>query len=109
VNLFDRVLENVGDADMVGITIHNDVNQSDKPIGFSFRRKDQLSADVIWSVSDKVSQSNARFNATDTLIVTVHSVAMTVGFGGAGLNARADRFTLIKRLNERESTVLVHQ
>ena len=46
-NLFDRVLENVGDADMVGITIHNDVNQSDKHIGFSFRRKDKLSADVI--------------------------------------------------------------
>jgi len=37
-NLFDRVLEDVGDADMVGITIHNEVNQSDKPIGFSFRR-----------------------------------------------------------------------
>ena len=30
---------------------------------------------------DKVSQSNARFNVTDTLIVTVHSVTMPVGFG----------------------------
>ena len=40
-NLFDYMLEDVGDADMVGITIHNEVNQSDKPIGFSFRRKDQ--------------------------------------------------------------------
>ena len=35
-NLFDRVLEDVGD--IVFITIHNGVNQSDKPIGFSFRR-----------------------------------------------------------------------
>ena len=70
-NLFDHVLD---DADMVGIIFHNEVNQSDKPIGFSFRRKDQLLPDVIWSVFDKVSQSNARFNATDTLIVTVHSV-----------------------------------
>jgi hypothetical protein len=70
-NLFDHVLD---DADMVGITIHNEVNQSYKPIGFSFRRKDLLSPDVIWSVFDKVSQSNGRFNATDTLIVTVHSV-----------------------------------
>jgi hypothetical protein len=26
-NLFDHVLEDVGDADMVGITIHNEVNQ----------------------------------------------------------------------------------
>jgi len=75
-NLFDDVLEDVGDADMVGITIHNEVNPTDKPVGFSFRRNDQLSADVIWSVFDKVSQSNARFNATDTLIVTVHSVTM---------------------------------
>ena len=42
-NLFDHVLEVVGDADMVGITIHNEVNRSDKPIAFTFRRKDQLS------------------------------------------------------------------
>ena len=75
-NLFEHVLEDVGDADMVGITIHNEVNQSDKPIGFSFIRKDQLSSDVIWSVFDKLSQSNARFNTSDTLIVTVHSVTM---------------------------------
>ena len=80
-NLFDHVLETMGDADMVGITIHNDVNQSDRPIGFSFRRKVQLSADVIWIVFDKVSQPNARFNATETLIVTVRSVTMPVGFG----------------------------
>ena len=80
-NLFDHVLENVGDADMVGITIHNEVNQSDKPVGFSFRRKDLLSPDVIWSVFDKVSKSNATFNTSDTLIVTVHSVTMPVGFG----------------------------
>ena len=65
-NLFDHVLEDVGVADMVGITIHNEVNQSDKPVGFSLRRKDQLSSDVIWSVFDKVSQSNATLNATDT-------------------------------------------
>jgi hypothetical protein len=34
-----------------------------------------------------VSQSNARFNATDTLIVTVHSVTMPAGFGGDGIPA----------------------
>ena len=87
-NLFDHVLENLDDADMVGITIHNEVNQSDKPIGFNFRRKDQLSPDVIWSVFDMVSQSNARFNATDTLIVTVHSVTMPAGFGGDGIKRK---------------------
>jgi hypothetical protein len=36
--LFDHLLENVDDGDMVGITIHNEVNQSKKPRGFSFRR-----------------------------------------------------------------------
>ena len=87
-NLFDHVLEDVGDADMVGITIRNNINQSDKPTGFSFRRKDQLSPDVIWSVFDKVSQSNAKFNAQDTLIVTVHSVTMLVRFGGDGMKRK---------------------
>ena len=63
-NLFDHVLEDVGVAYIVGIIIHNELNQSDKPIGFTFRRKDQLSSDAIWSAFDNLSQSNARFNAT---------------------------------------------
>ena len=66
---------------MVGITIKNQLNQNDKPIGISFRRKDQLSGEVIWSVFEKVSQSNARFNALDMLVVTVNSVTMSVGYG----------------------------
>jgi len=79
--LFDYVLQDVSDEDMVGITIQNRVNQNDKPIGISFRRKDQLSGEVIWSVFEKVSQSNDRFNALDTLVVTVHSVTIPVGYG----------------------------
>ena len=80
-DLFESVLNDVGDSDMVGITIRNQVNQNDKPIGISFRRKDQLSGDVIWSVFERVSQSNSRFNALDTLLVTVHSVKMPSGTG----------------------------
>ena len=79
-DLFDYVLENVGDTDIVGIIIQNEANQSDKSMGFSFRRKDQLSSDVMCSVFDKISQSNSRFNVLDTLIVTVHSVIMQAGF-----------------------------
>ena len=45
--LYEYALQDVGDSDMVGITIQNQVNQNDKAIGISFRRKDQLSADVI--------------------------------------------------------------
>jgi len=66
---------------MVGITIQNQVNQNDKKKGISFRRKDQLSGEVVWSVFEKVSQSNSRFNVLDTLVVTVYSVNMPVGYG----------------------------
>jgi len=54
-NLFGCSLQNVSERDIVGVTIQKEVNQNDKPIGISFRRKDQLSADVIWSVFEKVS------------------------------------------------------
>ena len=77
---FDYALRNVDDSDMVVVTIHNEVNLLDKAIGISFRRKNQLSEEVIWSVFSKVAQSNARYNAMDRLIV-VNSVKMPVGFG----------------------------
>jgi hypothetical protein len=77
--LFEHALQSMSDSDMVGITIQNEVNQNDKAIGISFRRKDQLSGDVIWNVFEKVAQSNSRFNALDKLVVTVHSVKMPVG------------------------------
>jgi len=70
-DLFAQALRDVHDSDAVEITIQNQFNQNDKPIGISFRRKDQLSGDVIWSVFERVSQSNSRLNALDTLVVTV--------------------------------------
>jgi hypothetical protein len=48
---------------MVAVTISNEDNVQDKGIEISFRRKDQITGDVIWSVFEKVAQSNARFNA----------------------------------------------
>jgi hypothetical protein len=54
----------------------------DKAIGISFRRKDQLSTDVILNVWQKVPHSNSRFNALDKLVLEVHSVKMPEGFGG---------------------------
>jgi hypothetical protein len=82
---------------MVGITIQNGENQNDKSIGISFRRKDQLGADVILSLVQKVSQSNARFNALDKLIMTVHSVRMPVGFGKRGMKSRGRPLSVIKK------------
>jgi hypothetical protein len=66
---------------MVGISIHNADNQQDRPVGLSFRRRDQISRDVLWSVFEKVTQTNARYTALDTLTFHVHSVRMPVGFG----------------------------
>ena len=80
-DLFDYALRNVDDSDMVGVTINNEVNFLDKAIGIIFRRKDQLSEEVIWSVFSKLAQSNARYNTMDRLIVVVQSVKMPVGFG----------------------------
>jgi hypothetical protein len=53
-DVFEHVLKCVQDSDMAGIAIRNEVNQNDKALGISFRRRDQISGDVIWSVSEKV-------------------------------------------------------
>jgi hypothetical protein len=66
---------------MVGIMVSNQINVRDTAVGISFRRKDQISSDVIWSVFEKVTQSNVRFNALEKLLIVVHSVKMPVGHG----------------------------
>jgi hypothetical protein len=66
---------------MVGISIHNAYNQQDRPVGLGFRRRDQISREVLWSVFEKVTQSNAQYKALDTLTFHVHSVRIPVGFG----------------------------
>jgi hypothetical protein len=79
--LFEYALRESNDSDMVGITIHNEANQHDKQIGMSFRRNDQISGDVAWCVFEKITQSNARCNTLDRLVIIVHSVRMPVEFG----------------------------
>jgi hypothetical protein len=54
-DLYDYALRNSEESDMLGITIHNEVNLLDKAIGISFRRKDQLTDEVIWSVFSNVA------------------------------------------------------
>ncbi len=98
-DLFEQALQDVGDGDMVGIAIHNESNQNDKAIGISFRRRDQLSVDAIRSVFE-VTQSNARFNALDTLTVVVHSVRMPVGFGYRGINTMGRPVSVMAHLKK---------
>jgi len=98
-NLFDYVLEDVGDAYMVAITIHNEINQNGTPIGFSFRRKDHLSSFIIRRVFGKVAQTNSRFNLLDTQIVAVHSLTMPLGFGRSVINQNGRPIANMLQLN----------
>jgi len=89
-DLFEYALRKCNEPDMVGITISNEVNVQDKPIGISFRQKDKLSEEVIWSMFEKFTQSSTRFNAMDRFVV-IHSVRMPVGFGRAALRTKGWR------------------
>jgi hypothetical protein len=97
-DLFEYVLRNNMDSDMVGITIRNQVNVQDKAVRVSFGRKDQLTENGIWCVFEKVAQSNARFHALDQLIVEVHSVRMPVDFGG-GVKTKGRTLSVMAHLN----------
>jgi predicted Zn-dependent protease len=79
--LFEYALRNLQHGDMVGVSIHNADSLQDRPLGLSFRRRDQISREVLCSVLEKVKQSNADFEALDTLTFHVHSVRMPVVFG----------------------------
>jgi len=58
-----------------------------------------LSGEVIWSVFEKLSQSNSRFNALDTLVVTVHSVKMPLGCG-YGIKTKGKPLSVIVNLKK---------
>ena len=98
--LFDYALRNCRDSDMVGLTIRNEVNMQEKAKGISFRRKDQLVEEVIWSVFNKVAQSNVRFNALDKLVVVLQSIKIPVGFGRKNVRSKGrpvDEMVHLKR------------
>jgi len=85
---------------MIGVTISKEVNVKDRAIGISFRRKDQITGDVIWSVFEKVAQSNATFNTLDKLVMTVHSVRMPTGHGGDGIATKGRPLEIMVRLKK---------
>jgi hypothetical protein len=79
--MFDYALRVCYDSDMVGITISNEDNVQDRGIGISFRRKNEITGDVIWSVFENVAQSNARFNVLYKIVMTVHPVKKPTSHG----------------------------
>jgi len=64
---------------LVDLRIRNTENVQDKVVGISLRRRDQLKADVVWSVLGKVIQSSARFPLTGRLEVHLDHVRMPAG------------------------------
>ena len=56
--------------------------------------------DVIWSVFEKATHSNFRFNALDTIVVTVHSVWMPFGFGRCTLKSRGRPLSVMAHLKK---------
>jgi hypothetical protein len=85
INTMNEILEYAlydrDDTEMIDLTITNEQNVGDKAVGISFRRKDQLSAEAIWAVFEKVMQTNTRFNALDRLNIQIHAVRMSNGSG----------------------------
>jgi hypothetical protein len=97
-DLFEEALQNYDDSDVVGITISNEENAQDNAIGISFRRRDQLTPDVIWPVFGKVAQSNARFSALNKLVFNIHYVKMPIGDGGEGITTKGRPLAYIAHL-----------
>ena len=96
----ENALHDIDDSDMVGMTIQILVNQNDKPIRINFRRKDQLSAEVLWIEIEKFSLSNSRFNALNTLVVSVDSVWMPVVFGKHTITSRSRTLSVLAHLKK---------
>jgi hypothetical protein len=107
--LFEYALRDLEDSDMVGITISNGVEVMDRAIGISFRINDQITGDVIWSVFEKVAQSNARFYA-----ITVHLVKMIIGHGSNRIATKGTPLRIMVRFKrsivqvKAESNCLAH-
>jgi hypothetical protein len=76
----------------------NTENVQNKVVGISLRRRDQLKADLVWSVLGKVIQSNARFALTDRLKVYLDHFRTPVGNGRVKTKGRSlDVLSAIKK------------
>ena len=86
---FESLLRDAEAHDMIGLKIQNETSVVDKPIGLSFRRRDQLSPGVVLQLIEKVAQSNASFSAYDKLVIQVDIVHMPAGNGGVKAKGRS--------------------
>jgi len=75
------LVDDVPGRDFVGLRIRNTENVQDKVVGISFRHRDQLKRNLVWSVLGNMFQSNARFVLNDRLDVHLNHVWMPAGNG----------------------------
>lgn len=59
--LLEYILRELDSSGMVGISIPNADNEQERPIALNFRKRDEIWRDVLWSVFEKVKQSNTRY------------------------------------------------
>jgi len=96
--LTNYLVDKVPDRDLVGLRIRNTENVQDKVVGISLRRRDQLKANVVWSVLGKVIQSNARFALTDRLEVHLDHVRMPAGNGKMAEKTKGRSISVLSEL-----------
>ncbi|XP_031342123.1 uncharacterized protein LOC116170010 [Photinus pyralis] len=78
--LINYVTKRHSGSDRIGMMLTNS-EFPDNPLGFSFRRVDQLNADVMLKTLDKVMQSNKAFFSSDALRVDVSLITPPSGKG----------------------------
>jgi len=94
-------VDEVNNRDLVGLSIQNTENVQDKVVDISFRRRDLLNPDLVWEISFRVIQSNARFGFTDRLEVHLDHVRMPTGNGKRAEKTKGrslDVMSVIKRV-----------
>jgi hypothetical protein len=107
--LCEYSLRDLNGGDMVGISIRNEDNHQDRPIGPSFRRRDLISRDLLWNMFERATQANARFNALATLTFAVDSVRMAVGFGDRVLRSRGRPLSVMANLKRSIAKVVTEE
>jgi len=92
------LVDDVHDRDLVGLKIRNIENVQDKVAVISFRRRDLLKRDVVWSILGNFVHSNARFGLSDSLEVHLDHVNLPAGNGREKTKGRSlDVMSAIKK------------
>ncbi|KAK4885045.1 hypothetical protein RN001_001316 [Aquatica leii] len=77
--ILNHLLVDASPSDRVGVVLRND-NFPERPIGISFRRRDQLNSKVIIATLEKILQSNINFFSTDALRLHLDRVSLPTGY-----------------------------